>query len=586
MAYTVDDLFGRDSLLGDPNDLDNLVEFGDAGNHSDNEVQGGDAGGDDDNEDNEGNKDSDKKPDEKKVIRIKRPQPKLDAERLKGPRGLLQLKKSFADIKFKGKNHEAEDLQRVMARLEHWSHRLFPKFQFDDFIEKVEKLGSKKVVQNYVKRLRMGLEDDDDGVVRGDNEEAVDNPDPVADDTMGEFDRLLAEQVSLHENSLLVSSPRTPGAPGAPRTPSIAPLRPQAVSSTPAQPVLPVLTDEQRARIERNRLAAMEKRRTRLAAMRAGEQEDQQARQEQDAQAPQAPQAPQAHQGTPRPKGQPKGLRGSPRRASVLDAGAALLAAAPEAEGNDDKNVEDGGGGEQEQEAPVPSPPPAPQPAPGPEPSPKPAPEPNPAPERGGQQAVEGEASRSDTSTESSDNLALLAASILDSGDGQLGAGEPGRLDSQGDIKSLTTPDVEICLSESSSSSSGDPKVTFDTTTANASLQNDESSDKMAGKRDLSKSDSSSDDDITSGNKSPSSSCASSTGSSSTKRSADEGKHFKKFRKDADSPVPSEGNSSWGLAAFLDKQEEKSPQPGDEGPAIDYSEEDIEVDSIINSASQ
>lgn len=53
----------------------------------------------------------------------------------------------MSDVKFRGKGHEAEDLQRIMARVEHWSHRLFPKFQFDDFIEKVEKLGSKKVVQ-------------------------------------------------------------------------------------------------------------------------------------------------------------------------------------------------------------------------------------------------------------------------------------------------------------------------------------------------------------------------------------------------------------------------------------------------------
>lgn len=38
MAYTTDDLFG-DNLLGDPNDLDNLVEFRDD-NNSDGEVAG------------------------------------------------------------------------------------------------------------------------------------------------------------------------------------------------------------------------------------------------------------------------------------------------------------------------------------------------------------------------------------------------------------------------------------------------------------------------------------------------------------------------------------------------------------------
>lgn len=60
---------------------------------------------------------------------------------------MKELRKSFVDIKFHGKGREAEDLTRVMARLEHWSHRLFPKLQFDDFLEKLEKLGTKKVVQ-------------------------------------------------------------------------------------------------------------------------------------------------------------------------------------------------------------------------------------------------------------------------------------------------------------------------------------------------------------------------------------------------------------------------------------------------------
>ncbi|XP_034244756.1 TIMELESS-interacting protein [Thrips palmi] len=267
MAYTTDDLF-RDNLLGDPNDLDNLVEFRDDANNSDAEAGGdnerGGEGDDKDDEDQEDKKDGDKKP-EQKIVRIKRPQPKLDAERLKGPRGLKELRKCMSDVKFRGKGHEAEDLQRIMARMEHWSHRLFPKFQFDDFIEKVEKLGTKKVVQNYVKRMRMGILDDDDDENRppkSDDEEAVDNPDPAANETMGEFDRLLAEQVSLHQNNSL-NSTRTPGA-ATPRTPTF-PRPGQGASSTPE----PTLTPEQRARMEANRLAALERRRVRMEAAAA-----------------------------------------------------------------------------------------------------------------------------------------------------------------------------------------------------------------------------------------------------------------------------------------------------------------------------
>lgn len=43
--------------------------------------------------------------------------------------------------------HQAEDLRLLMQKMENWAHRLFPKLQFEDFIDKVEKLGAKKEVQ-------------------------------------------------------------------------------------------------------------------------------------------------------------------------------------------------------------------------------------------------------------------------------------------------------------------------------------------------------------------------------------------------------------------------------------------------------
>ena len=44
------------------------------------------------------------------------------------------------------KDMKSLDLDRVMKRLEHWGHRLFPKLDFDDFLERLEKLGTKKKV--------------------------------------------------------------------------------------------------------------------------------------------------------------------------------------------------------------------------------------------------------------------------------------------------------------------------------------------------------------------------------------------------------------------------------------------------------
>ncbi|XP_042071469.1 TIMELESS-interacting protein [Haplochromis burtoni] len=86
---------------------------------------------------------------------VKRPQPKLDSHRLISDRGLPALGTLFDNIQFKGKGHEAADLRLLMQKMENWAHRLYPKLQFEDFIDKVERLGSKKEVQTCLKRIRL-----------------------------------------------------------------------------------------------------------------------------------------------------------------------------------------------------------------------------------------------------------------------------------------------------------------------------------------------------------------------------------------------------------------------------------------------
>ncbi|XP_006050277.3 TIMELESS-interacting protein [Bubalus bubalis] len=88
---------------------------------------------------------------------VKRNIPKLNAERLISERGLPALRHVFEKAKFKGKGHEAEDLKTLIRHMEHWAHRLFPKLQFEDFIDRVEYLGNKKEVQTCLKRIRLDL---------------------------------------------------------------------------------------------------------------------------------------------------------------------------------------------------------------------------------------------------------------------------------------------------------------------------------------------------------------------------------------------------------------------------------------------
>ncbi|XP_004718145.2 TIMELESS-interacting protein [Echinops telfairi] len=88
---------------------------------------------------------------------VKRNVPKLDAQRLISERGLPTLRHVFDKTKFKGKGHEAEDLKKLIRHMEHWAHRLFPKLQFEDFVDRVEYLGNKKEVQTCLKRIRLDL---------------------------------------------------------------------------------------------------------------------------------------------------------------------------------------------------------------------------------------------------------------------------------------------------------------------------------------------------------------------------------------------------------------------------------------------
>nr|XP_012309935.1 TIMELESS-interacting protein isoform X1 [Aotus nancymaae]XP_012309936.1 TIMELESS-interacting protein isoform X1 [Aotus nancymaae] len=159
---------------------------------------------------------------------VKRNIPKLDALRLISERGLPALRHVFDKAKFKGKGHEAEDLKTLIRHMEHWAHRLFPKLQFEDFIDRVEYLGSKKEVQTCLKRIRLDLpilhEDfvSNNGEVMGNNEHDV---------TASELDPFLTNS---SESEMFASE-----------------------SSKS-------LTEEQQQRIERNKQLALERRQAKL----------------------------------------------------------------------------------------------------------------------------------------------------------------------------------------------------------------------------------------------------------------------------------------------------------------------------------
>lgn len=134
----------EESNVEDVDDLDHLVE--NDGFEDENQPQEETRPANTDDEAQEAPAAKETKP--KRVV--KNPQPKLNAETLKGPRGIHTLPQVFEKVHFKGKGYEEQDLNLLMKTYEYWCHRLFPKFSFDDCLARIEKLGYKKPVQVWV----------------------------------------------------------------------------------------------------------------------------------------------------------------------------------------------------------------------------------------------------------------------------------------------------------------------------------------------------------------------------------------------------------------------------------------------------
>jgi len=199
--------------------------------------------------------------DKKKKTVIRKPIPKLDNDRIMGPRGVHTLEELFADFKPRGRGHEFEDLDVVMKKMEHWAHRLFPKLPFNSVLDIIaNRLGKRKVVQTHVKKIRLGMLQQaakDDEVIKDaedEEEREVERYGEGGGEDEEEVEDFFANMVG-HQGSQVVQAP-------------------PPVRSAPVE-----LTDEQKERMRRNKeMAAMRKRekeeREALKKRRREEEED------------------------------------------------------------------------------------------------------------------------------------------------------------------------------------------------------------------------------------------------------------------------------------------------------------------------
>uniref|UniRef100_A0A1B6EZL7 TIMELESS-interacting protein n=1 Tax=Cuerna arida TaxID=1464854 RepID=A0A1B6EZL7_9HEMI len=184
-----------DNLVDEPDDIEHVIEGEEFERKDPSEHGSG----------NEEEKNTDEKDKEKQTTKIKRkqgPRIVLNPQRLVGPRGIGVIESFFSDIpeKLQGKGKENEDLNLVMGRLQHWAHRLMPSLQFDDCLKKIESMGNKKEVVNMVKRIRLGMEDENvpDEVL---HREEMESPPPDVDP----FDELISSSAPTRTTEMEIT---------------------------------------------------------------------------------------------------------------------------------------------------------------------------------------------------------------------------------------------------------------------------------------------------------------------------------------------------------------------------------------------
>jgi len=187
---------------------------------------------------------------------IKNPQPKFNPDRLMGPRGLMALTDEFKDWKPRGPGHEFDDLDQMMYKLNYWTHRFFPKLPFDATINTIEnRLGNKKVVQAYMKKIRLDMVT---VPVRQEQDQQVVDNDDDGNDVARYDDDNGADSIFPNEESTQIG-----GASQAIRTTSN-----QGNNS---------LSEEQLERMKRNKLLAAQKKKEREERKRLQELEEDEA---------------------------------------------------------------------------------------------------------------------------------------------------------------------------------------------------------------------------------------------------------------------------------------------------------------------
>ncbi|KAF9053742.1 Swi3-domain-containing protein [Hymenopellis radicata] len=78
----------------------------------------------------------------------------LNEMTLIGPTGFPMLIQDTKGFKPKGKGHEEQDLNRLLSRYQFWTQRMYPKSQFRDTVDRVEKLSRSRLMHSHLSSWR------------------------------------------------------------------------------------------------------------------------------------------------------------------------------------------------------------------------------------------------------------------------------------------------------------------------------------------------------------------------------------------------------------------------------------------------
>ncbi|GAB4850674.1 hypothetical protein Ancab_029985 [Ancistrocladus abbreviatus] len=90
-----------------------------------------------------------------KPVKVRRTRPKLDPELFLSDDGLGYILRYFPrNFKYRGRGYEVADLRNLLRMYKEWHSHLLPYYSFDQFVHKVEQVGSTKRVRACLRGLR------------------------------------------------------------------------------------------------------------------------------------------------------------------------------------------------------------------------------------------------------------------------------------------------------------------------------------------------------------------------------------------------------------------------------------------------